>query len=284
MRRHLTMTALLLAGVLAGCAPEGTPQTLLLTGNSAVSAQGGCKISASASGESRSVGTLDLLFANNYMMFPMVSNRLPMASAVSELGVTEGAVESHGVILTGARLWFEIDGLLGQWDGGETILPDEIFSPTSGYMDPGDGMVVQVEALPASVVNLLDGDMVFDSIYTGGYLIVHIVVEGRKIDGTKVRSNEFVYPINVCRGCRMYWPIEPTTCCDTVVTEAVVCFPGQDEAIPCDIGCSVVGFNERVAAKMAMIQQQTTNLSVLEEGGGTDGDVLENDIEEEDVL
>ena len=284
MRRHLTMTALLLTGVLAGCAPEGTPQALTLEGNSVVGAQVSCTVKASSGGEIRSVGTLDLLFANSYLMFPIVSNRLPEASETSLLEAAEGAAEPHGVVLTGARLWFEIDGLLGQWDGGETILPDEIFAPTSGYMDPDGELVVQVEALPASVVDLLDGDMVFDSIYTGGYLIVHMVIEGRKIDGTKVRSNELLYPINVCRGCLMYWPIEPTTCCDAVVTEAIVCFPGQDEAIPCDIGCSVVGFDERAAAKMAMIQKQTNNLSVLDEDGGTDGDVLENDVTESDTL
>jgi len=278
------MTALLLTGALAGCAPEGTPQSLLLEGNSAVGAKASCALVASAGGETRSVGTLDLLFANSYLMFPVIRNSLPKASAVSLLEEGEGAAEPHGVVLTGARLWFEIDGLLGQWDGGETVLPDEIFVPTSGYMNPDGLIVVQVEALPASVVNLLDGDMVFDSIYTGGYLIVHIVIEGRKLDGTKVRSNELLYPINVCRGCLMYWPIEPTTCCDAIVTETVVCFPGQDEAIPCDVGCAVVGFDERAAAKMAMIQQQTTSLAVLDEGGETDEDVSENDVADEDAL
>ena len=275
--------ALLLTGVLASCAPEGTPQALTLERNAMVGAKASCLVTPATSGIFRSAGTLDLLFANSYQMFPMITNRLPEATETSLLDKQQGAMEPHGVVLTGARLWFEINGLMGQWDGGETILPDEIFVPTSGYMHPGDIATVQVEILPAALVDLLDGDMVFDSIYTGGYLIVHMVVEGRKLDGTKVRSNEFLYPINVCRGCLMYWPIEPTTCCDAIVSDTIVCFPGQDESIPCDIGCAVIGLDERAAAKMAMIQQQTTSLSWVDDGGGTEGDVLENDVLENDV-
>ncbi len=287
MRRYLTISALLIAGVLAGCAPEGTPQALVIQFNSVVGAQNSCKLGVTSGGgaqATRSVGTLDLLFAPNYIFFPAVANMLFEAGETSDLGSEQGSLEPNGVTLTGARVWFEIEGLQGQWDGSPTILPDEIFAPTSGHIGPGKFGSVMVELIPAKVVNILDGDVAFDNIYSGGYLIAHIVMEGRTLDGDKVRSNEFVYPINVCRGCLLYWPFsDPSNCCDELKSDSIVCYPGQDEAIPCDIGCTMVEYASRSEAKMAMINKETNTLATTVEGG-TEGDAVEGDVAEEDAL
>jgi len=284
MRPYLSLTALAIAGVLAGCAPEGTPQALVIQYNTIVGAEKSCKIQGGGGGnEFRSVGALDLLFAPKYLFFPTVANELEKAKETSELDQKEGVLEPNGVVLTGARVWYEIAGLKGQWDGTPSILPDEVFAPTSGYIEPGKAVAVTVEILPAPVVRILDGDTAFDNLYSGGYLIAHVVMEGRTLDGAKIRSNEFVYPINVCRGCLLYWPFSnPENCCNELKTTDVVCFPGQDESIPCDIGCTMVQYDPRAEAKLAMIKKQTQTLSVAAEGD--EGDVVEGDAAEEDAL
>jgi len=284
MRRNIAIATLLIAGTFAGCAPEGTPQALIIQQNSSVGGETSCKPPSGSSGPARSTGTLDLLFASRYMFFPGINNALTGAAETSELGTGQGALDPHGITLTGARVWFEIEGLLGQWDGSPTVLPDELFAPTSGHIAPSGNASISVELLSSTVVKILDGDVAFDNIYSGGYLIAHVVVEGRTLDGTKVRSNEFVFPINVCRGCLLYWPIkDPSKCCDGLTSETTVCFPGQDEAIPCDIGCAVVEYDPRAEAKMSMIMKETNTLSVSG-GGGTGGDVVESDVFEEDAL
>ncbi|MFH1531129.1 MAG: hypothetical protein ABIK09_10415 [Pseudomonadota bacterium] len=287
MRRQIILTALLIAGVLAGCAPEGTPQALILQFNSVVGAENSCKLQVASGGgaqATRSVGTLDLLFASNYMFFPAIANALLEAGETSGFGVEQGSLDPNGVTLTGARVWFEIEGLRGQWDGSETVLPDEIFSPTSGHISPGKFGTVAVELLSAAVVNILDADIAFDNIYSGGYLIAHVVIEGRTLDGEKVRSNEFVYPINVCRGCLLYWPFKDLSkCCEGLTSDDTVCYPGQDEAVPCDLGCTLVEYDPRAEAKASMILKETDTLSSTG-GGGTGGDVMEADVAEEDTL
>ena len=287
MRRHLILTALFLAGVFAGCAPEGTPQALVIQFNSVVGAENSCKLQVSSGGSqvTRSTGTLDLLFAPNYVMFPSIASKLEEASATTEFGAEQGSLDPNGITFTGVRVWYEIEGLQGQYDGTDTILPDEIFSPTSGHVDAGKFTAIAVEILPASVVNILDGDKAFDNIYSGGYLIAHVVLEGRTLDGDKVRSNEFVFPINVCRGCLLYWPFhDATDCCETLISDETVCYPGQDEAIPCDLGCSMVEFDPRADAKMSMIMKQSASLTTEGGGEGTEGDVEEGDVAEEDAL
>ena len=284
MKRHLTMMALFIAGVLAGCAPEGTPQALIIQGNSVVGSTSSCKIPSSGGGvltEARSVGTLDLLFGSSYILFPSIANKLSEAQETSEAGSAQGALEPNGIVLTGARVWYEIEGLQGQWDGGETLLPDEIFAPTSGYLDPGGFATVALEILPAAVVTKLDGDTAFDNLYSGGYLIAHVVMEGRTLDGDKVRSNEFVFPIQVCRGCLLYWPfLDPSNCCDALKTDAIVCFPGQDEAIACDVGCTMVDYDPRYEAKLSMIKKESTSLGA----SGASGNGVEDDVVEDDTL
>jgi hypothetical protein len=287
MRRHLILTTLFLAGVFAGCAPEGTPQALVIQFNSVVGAEGSCKLQVSSGGSqvTRSTGTLDLLFAPNYVMFPSVASKFSEASETTEFGAEQGSLEPNGITFTGVRVWYEIDGLQGQYDGTDTVIPDEIFTPTSGHVEAGKFTAIAVEILPASVVNILDNDVAFDNIYSGGYLIAHVVLEGRTLDGDKVRSNEFVFPINVCRGCLLYWPFQDASqCCDTLVTEETVCYPGQDEAIPCDLGCSLVEFDDRAEAKASMIKKESLTLAATGGGEGAEGDVEEGDVTEEDAL
>lgn len=285
MKRHFLLAALLVAGVLNGCAPEGNPLALVITGNAKVGSESSCVIQG-GQGVSRTTGTLDLLYATNYVFYPTVRSMLQNAEEVSELGVDTGSLDPNGIHLKGVRVWYEIEGLKGQWTTGETTkIPDEVFTPTFGFMMPGGSVTFGVEIIPREVVQALDGDTAFDALYSGGYLIAHVAVEGTTQDGRKIRSAELAYPIQVCRGCLLYWPVEdPGTCCDGISsTDVIVCSPGQDEAIPCDVGCAMVEFDPRVAEKQAMIMKKSTTLAVTPDDGGDEGDVVESDVAEEDI-
>jgi hypothetical protein len=54
---------------------------------------------------------------------------------------------------------------------------------------------------------------------------IHIVLAGTTADGTPVRSNEFVLPVELCRGCLL------VPCEIGQVVRFEGCHPGQDDGL-----------------------------------------------------
>jgi hypothetical protein len=245
MKKMMLMLALL--PVLYSCAPEGVSQSFVVTGCTLVDYRNQCKLSTTGNvTELRSVGILDLLFTNKYWVAPVIMNDTNPPTDGSTIG-------GKGISVLGAHLSYQIGQLGGQYDTKKVIKPYKVFMPASGFIKPGEITTIMLEGIPAEIGALLDRDMAFDERYSGGYIAVTIQLEGVMTDGTSVMSNKFVYPIQLCRGCLLYYPIPLSQCCNGTIGEVYICYPGQDDGIPCDLGCSVMDMYDRYAEKKAML-------------------------------
>jgi hypothetical protein len=251
----------------ASCAPEGDPETAIVFANMAVGEKTQCVAPASggSSVETRPVGVLDLLLANRYKMFPIVFNGLSSVETTLGVGVKTLALEGHILTFKGAWISYSIDGLLGQYeDGAATKLPKQ-FIPTTGAVEPEKFGIVEIEVVPPPIVQLLDKDMAFDQLGTGGYMIATVVLEGQLSDGTMVHTPEFHYPITVCRGCLTSYEVIEERCCLFEDAPAMFpCFPGQDSRYSCLLGCWLTYRDrpDRYAEKMAMLNGYIKSLNV----------------------
>lgn len=254
MKKKIGLTLLLV--VLASCAPEGDPQVLAIAGAQLIDSKTQCRIKATGgAAEVKPMGVLDLLVTNKYYMAPVVINDLEPAGGGDASG-------PNGVTLKGAHVRYEISGLTGKHPDGTTDGPTKlpkVFVPASGYVQAASQTTTLIELVPPEIGKILDEDTVFDQKYTSGKLIAHVVIEGFMNDGTVVRSNEFLFPIDVCRACLVYYPIPMSKCClGTQSDSAVLCFPGQDEGVSCDLACAMLDGAAREAQKKALLEGKIT--------------------------
>jgi hypothetical protein len=252
MKKRFLILALL--PVLYSCAPEGVTQSFVITGCKLLDFTNQCRLGATGGAtEMRSVGIMDLLFTNKYWLAPVIVNDTTKPADGSDIG-------GKGITLLGAHLSFEIGKLQGQWDTKEVRRPYSVFMPASGFVKPGESASIMLEAVPSEIGALLDRDMAFDERFAGGYMAVHVQIEGVMTDGTTVKSNDFVFPIQLCRACLLYYPVPKSTCCNGTVGDVFICFPGQDDGVPCDLGCAVLDGSSRYEAKRAMLLDLDDNL------------------------
>lgn len=258
---------LLASWMAASCAPDQDVGELWIMGNQLVGKKTQCAAKASGgSTELISRGIMDLMTTNRYVLFPMVKNGLEQLDKTLGLGFEEGYPETHTVIIKGAWVSFQLEGLEGAYDGTDqpTDLADlgEIWIPTSGAVEPAVTNPVVLEAVPPLVGQLLDKDIAFDGYSSGGVMTIHVVIEGVQFDGTVMHSVPFDFPILVCRGCLVLHDSYPELCCITNVTSMFLpCYPGQDEPTSCAQACRLLYGTDRWAAKRAMIMQKRATLA-----------------------
>lgn len=261
------LIGLIVIAGLSACAPDGDLESIMVFSNIAVSKKTQCiaETGGGATSEPRPIGTMDLLVANHYWLFPMVYNGLAPTQTTVELSPTEMSLDAHVVTIRGAWVTYHIEGLQGNWETGEdTVLPKQ-WVPTSGSVLPlGFGTMV-IEAVPPPIARALDNDTAFDATGSAGYLIVGVTLEGSLGDGSVVHTEPFYFPITVCRGCLVSYGVRPDECCDFLATpEFFPCFPGQDERYSCLTACWLTMFDrvDRYAQKMALIEGYVSSLAV----------------------
>ena len=170
-------------------------------------------------------GTLDVALRDTYQAALLIGTQLVRRGSRDQL-----RTETSRVNLRGAEVY--IDSAEG----------DNIYSFTidgTGFADPGSSEepgygVMFVPLIPPSASRRID---------PGHVVTVRVKVFGRTLGGTELESNELYFPILVCSGCLVSFPIEaddpvePGYVCgsnpDFTVTEDPPCWWGQDDAIPC---------------------------------------------------
>ena len=270
MRRNKGLSWLIGLSLVAGlsaCAPDGNLESVMIFSNVSVSKKTQCiaETGGGATTETRPIGVLDLMVANHYWMYPMIYNGLDTTLNTTEASPKEMSADAHVVTVRGAWVTYEIDGLKGQYDGGETVLPKQ-WLPTSGSVLPLAYATLKIEAVPPNIALALDRDLAFDPLGSAGYLNVGVTFEVSMGDGSVLHTETFYYPITVCRGCLTSYEAPPVRCCDwQIAPDFFPCFPGQDERYSCLTGCWLI-YRDRVdrfAQKMAMMEGYITNLSFV---------------------
>ena len=75
------------------------------------------------------------------------------------------------------------------------------FVPSSVYVEPENNAVDSLEVINANQIMEYFGDIsTIDQV--GTKIIAHVVALGKTQNGKTLQSNEFVFPIKVCAGCR----------------------------------------------------------------------------------
>lgn len=179
-------------------------------------------------------GTLDLLLRPSYRAALLVGSHLTERGSRDQLRTETARLSLQGATVTLTS--FAGDPL--------PINPNPYSTLGTGFVHPGGGN--EPGYGPIFVDLVPPGLKIPDQT-----IIAKIRVFGNTLGGFELESNEYIFPITVCRGCLIAYP---TGSADTTqgsqasyrcrqvsegaeTTELEACFPGQDAVIPCDF-CS----------------------------------------------
>lgn len=188
-------------------------------------------------------GVLDLeVSEGGYVGALIVKNQLRIAAYPEKARVETGAVYLLGASV---RLTFA-GGLPVTSDrGGQQ--GNEFRTSGSGYLPPGGEAGITVNLIDGAAARTIKAQL-------GSYLkqtppaeavdivVANVRVQGQTLGGLSVESQEFQFPITVCRGCLVKFfedKANPTNKCsvpgDALKEQKVPCNIGQNRAIECNL-------------------------------------------------
>jgi hypothetical protein len=213
------------------CTDENT--TLFIRGNVQVTAP-----SCVARGDSNSVllgiGTMDVAFTTEYTAALLVGSQLAPRGAKSRLVTESMRLELHGAEVTLSDL------------EGKVIEPG--FSvPGTGFVDPNSSDapgygVMFATLIPATVGSRLQSQLRAGGLGASKTVIADVRVFGNTLGGLSIESGSFTYPIRVCYGCSVLFPLEALmadadgklACIASAQSVPFdICALGQDSMIDC---------------------------------------------------
>jgi hypothetical protein len=186
----------------------------------------------------RAAGTLDTAIAgtSGYRAALMVGSQLTTRGSREQL-----RTETARLVLEGAEVTLT--------DSSDALLPLPInpFSTVgTGFVDPAAGTepglgAIFVDVIPASISQAVSAALPQGD----GIVIAKIRVFGTTLGNQAVESGDFVYPIHVCNGCLVAYPVgtlQPgmgglpeCTLVPATTTAVTACFLGQDMPVPCTV-------------------------------------------------
>jgi hypothetical protein len=244
----LALSAVLCGGGLTTLACEENESMLFIVGVLALE-DNDCKLSADGGATLRTGGVLDLSLRGSYTAGLLVGSQLTQRGNRDQL-----RTETARLSLRGAEVALEnaSGGLLAEYTTIGTGFVD-----AAGGTEPGYGWIA-VDLIPAGAP------------LGTGLVVARVRVFGQTLGGDEIESNEYSFPIQVCRGCLVSYPAEAADmsqgpgvyrCAvrsEESTSEEQVCLVGQDLGIPCT----------RCAAQSAVCLDPCQNCSAA--GSGLD--------------
>lgn len=238
LRRSVIAAALLGSASLsaAGCADNGS--TLFIQGVIALKAPE-CVYKADPGGTLLGSGTLDVALRSTYTAGVLVGNQYTPRGDKENL-----RTESTRVLLKGAEITLtdsqgkEIS--CGSGCQGTFSVYGSGFANSADSQDPGFGPFI-AEVIPEAVGNWAAGQLGVNR-EAALTLIAEIRVFGETTGGQEIESGTFTYPIRVCYGCLISYPlaamdlsVDPPTCSSSVrdTPASTGCLLGQDAPVDC---------------------------------------------------
>ena len=229
------LSASLLCGLVApGC--EENESSVFIMGVLAVETSS-CVAKPERGATMRAAGTLDTALAggSGYRAALMVGNQLTPRGSREQLRTETARVRLQGAEVT---LTDSSDALLPLPINPFSTVGTGLVDPAAGT-EPGLGAIF-VDVIPASISQAVSNALP----KRDGIVIARIRVFGTTLGNQPVESGEYVYPIHVCSGCLVAYPVgalmptgagqaciaEPTT-----TTPLDACFLGQDAPVPCTV-------------------------------------------------
>ena len=199
-------------------------------------------------------GVLDLMITNQYWLFPHLRNFLDTLATLTGEGPSSLQSEVNYITVKRAKVFVDMGEFTPSAVKTSTTPKDTPANLALGYkygtqgvewivnasMAPKSDSVVEVQAIPPELGNLLDTKMkdVIDRLKVlspAVWITIYVTVTGQTLDGHVMHSNEFSYPVMLCWGC-----LVNGFCSGTVSTTP--CIIGQDDLIDPDL-CPYVANN-----------------------------------------
>ena len=182
MRRISSYLSVLAFLGLGACTDAGAPMFVIQ--NQVPDSQ--CVPSAARTGAFLSAGTVDVNTGGGYLMFPLVQN---IAEAIP------GDMSARRITVQGA------DVELIPQDGFDIGDQRAFTNRFSGTIAANNGLTAfTFEAIPLSVLSTIAASGQLQQPNDRGQIDVKVTVFGQ-MDGSTVESEEFSFPVFVCRGC-----------------------------------------------------------------------------------
>ncbi len=190
---------------LAGCVPAGASQFVYILGNSVV--QPDCSFNASENGPFRSRGTVDLVLAGQYSFAASVFNGMPETIKLQDRKINDPRIEANVVQIESGTIKYEYaEGF------------DDLAATASSHT-AFVGLTLRPQAVGGLSLPLLHPDLALaffdklaerdpDNPAPSVQLVTKITLKGTMLDGTPFDTDEFIYPITVCKGCLLFFPTE----------------------------------------------------------------------------
>ena len=215
--------AALSAMVLPSCA---TNDSMIYIIGVAVRQAGACAVKADLGASILAKGTMDRLFAPEYVAALMVGNQLMQRGSRERV-----RTETSRVALKGAEVKLE------NTQGAELV---PAFSAIgTGFVDASDG----TDAAPSVMFASLIPSSVAASL-PAGTVVSKVRVFGTTLGGEDVESSELLFPIEVCDGCLVSFPAsarDPAADsasyqCKLTSTDTATTTSADTTTLPCELG------------------------------------------------
>ena len=199
---------------------------------------GQCTFTANPTQSFESFGKLDVALTGSYDAVFLVGNQL-----VAQADPTVPRTETSIVDLQGAIV--RITDVAGHQIANFTDLAAASIPPASGGT-PGYTAIQVTIVNQATVVNFALPQLPFGSLNELRF-ITYTKMFGKSLGGQYVESNEFEFPINVCRGCLISFATADVnlqcnvsnclgaSTTSTTTTATAPCFVGEDQPVDCSL-------------------------------------------------
>jgi len=277
----MAVAALLLAGAVTACHPA-QPSVLHVDGALVFSkltvgrVAAECIPAANQGGYFRTRGIVDLAATHEYVVGLQTRNLLTKTTTGTPFvqGAKDLRTDVSTIQLLGIDYYLEFDNksegpLKGLKIGGQSG-DGHWYVPISGSIDALATMIVRTTSLTPDIgIQLMSrwAQYKFNNSDAAKYttkqtVLMHMSVEGVMQDGEYVKSNDFVFPIDLCWGCLLTVPEVPPQTADSQAKDlfqicatkqpadgyVLPCFLGQDEAYDCRVYCFACTFNEAIVS------------------------------------
>ena len=235
-RQVATAAVLSVAAFVTGCV-EQNPTALQFIGNAVVLRQPGGgqgQLAGTCIADQaqfyRPFGTLDIMIANQYDIFPEMVNNLQPTGTVSGNGIDDLRADASTIIIQGAEVTMRVrrdaDGPYAaqaalpspNWtrqvatDGSNAqYFTRTAYMPSARSLKSNESKIIRFPLIPPEFGEDLrrawftDDATNFPDRYTTQVpTVIVFQVEGRMADGTMVRSAPVEYSVNLCWGCLLY--------------------------------------------------------------------------------
>jgi hypothetical protein len=221
----LALIVAVTSGATTGCADN---ESMLFIRGVMAREAGNCEMVADDTATLLTAGIQDVGFLGAYSAALLVGNQL-----ASRGQKTRSRTETSSITLEGAEV------TLVKPNGSRLRTP--FTSPGTGFVQVGSGQENGYGVMSSVLVPYVAALEALEDAGGGpSYAIAEIRAFGKTLGGQEVESGIFKFPVNICRGCLVTFPMSSVVSGDVCqggddTNETMPCVMGQDDVVSCAV-------------------------------------------------